>query len=127
MDVIRCAACGAEVNALATGCPGVWRGPADGRDEVRAARRRLRRAASSRPSTPSLSASPWRAGFCRSARRWLDLSVVLSPAAIVVGIGGFVESRRAGRPAGRAVLAIVIAAAALVFALWVLGVWTIDY
>jgi hypothetical protein len=126
MDVIRCAACSEEVNALASGCPACGADPRTG--EMKFVPPVVDSAAQPPSTLNSIALGLAVAGGLLSLNPPMArFSVVLSPAAIVVGIWGFVESRRAGRPAGRAVLAIVIAAAALVFALWMLEVFTIDY
>jgi hypothetical protein len=126
MDVINCCACEAEVNALASGCPVCGADPRTGE-------MKFVPPVVDTTTQPQLALNSVALGLAAAAgvlslapiTGWF--SVVLSPVAIVVGVWGLVASRRAGRPASRATLAIGLAAAALVFALWMLGVWDIDY
>jgi hypothetical protein len=126
MDVIRCIACDAEVNALATGCPACGADPRTG--EMKFVPPVVDSPAQPQPGLNSVALGlAVASGLLSLSTTTGWASVVLSPVAIIVGICGLVASRRAGRPASRATLAIGLAAAALVFALWMLGVWAINY
>jgi hypothetical protein len=121
MDVIKCTACGATVNALASGCPACGADPRTG--EMKFVPPVVDIPAQPQPTLNSVALGlAAAAGLLSLAPLTGWFSVVLSPAAIVVGICGLVASRRTGRPASRATLAIAIAAAALVMALWQLHV-----
>jgi hypothetical protein len=126
MDVIKCASCGAAVNALAAGCPECGADPRTGAAKFSPP-------AAVTTARPQPLVSSIALGLAAAAAmltfdvQMARVSVVLAPVAVVTGILGVVLSRMRDRPATRALLAIGIAAAVLVIDLWRLEVFVINY